>query len=187
MDKSEETKGVRQRRKRKGKQQVAMDIMDAMTRLIEKEGLCQLNMSKVSKESQTDVNAILRRFASLEGILKTFLYKLECRYDFRQKKNLETACRSVNDYGLFLRQMLENLRIDNSAQQALRWEISHPGFIAGGSASSRDEQIITRWKKLFEGSTVPTGRHTYKTKRRNRNKIEDRRKNEGKRFVPGID
>lgn len=34
-----------------------MDILDSMARFVQKEGFCQLNFSKLAKESQTEINA----------------------------------------------------------------------------------------------------------------------------------
>lgn len=155
MDKSEESSDKKQRRKRRNKQQVCMDILDGMARLVQKEGFCQLNISKLAKESQTDVNAILRCFGSFEGVLKAFLYQLECRYNFQQKECLETNSRSVEEYGDFFLKMLEDLRLDHSAQQALRWETSDISPLPSEYAcnrESRDKQTIDRWKVLFDGS-----------------------------------
>lgn len=132
-----------------------MDILDGMARLVQKEGLCLLNISKLAKESQTDVNAILRCFGSFEGVLKSFLYQLECRYNFRQKDQQETNSRSIEEYGDFLQQILDDLRFDYPAQQALRWETSDTTLLTNEFACNRelrDKQLIDRWKFLFDGS-----------------------------------
>ena len=132
-----------------------MDILDGMARLVQKEGLCLLNISKLAKESQTDVNAILRCFGSFEGVLKSFLYQLECRYNFRQKDRQETNSRSIEEYGDFLQQILDDLRFDYPAQQALRWETSDTTPLTNEFACNRelrDKQLIDRWKFLFDGS-----------------------------------
>lgn len=153
MNNSKESLDKKQRRKRRNKQQVCMDILDGMARLVQKEGFCQLNISKLAKESQTDVNAILRCFGSFEGVLKAFMYQLECRYGFRQKGYVDTNSQSVEAYNDFLLQMLEDLRLDYPAQQALRWEISDTSPLANESASnreSRDKQVIDCWKDLFD-------------------------------------
>lgn len=153
MNKSNESLDKKQRRKRRNKQQVCMDILDGMARLVQKEGFCQLNISKLAKESQTDVNAILRCFGSFEGVLKAFIYQLECRYSFCQKGYVDTNSQSIEAYNDFLLQMLENLRLDYPAQQALRWEISDTSPLANESAcnrESRDKQVIDCWKDLFD-------------------------------------
>lgn len=132
-----------------------MDILDGMARLVQKEGFCLLNISKLAKESQTDVNAILRCFGSFEGVLKSFLYQLECRYNFRQKDRQETNSRSIEEYGDFLQQILDDLRFDYPAQQALRWETSDTTPLTNEFACNRelrDKQLIDRWKFLFDGS-----------------------------------
>lgn len=155
MDKSEESLGKKPRRKRRNKQQVCMDILDSMARLVQKEGFCQLNISKLAKESQTDVNAILRCFGSFDGVLKAFLYQLEGRYNFRQKGCLETNNQSIEQYSDFLQQILDDLRLDYPAQQALRWETSDTTPLTNGYAYSReasDKQMIDHWKVLFDGS-----------------------------------
>ena len=154
MEKAKETSKEKQRRKRRNAQQVRMDILDAMARMIEKEGFCQLNMCKVSKESQTDINAILRCFGSFDNLLKAFLYQLECCYNFRQKESLETDCQK-EDYGSFLWQTVEDLRLDNFAQQALRWETANTDLLVNEFARNRencDKQITERWKNVFDGS-----------------------------------
>lgn len=153
MDKSEESSGKKQRRKRRNKQQVCMDVLDGMARLVQKEGFCQLNISKLAKESQTDINAILRYFGSFEGVLKAFIYQTGYRYNFRQKEYMDTNNQSVETYNDFLLQILEDLRLDYPAQQALRWEISDTSPLANESACNReirDKQVIDCWKDLFD-------------------------------------
>lgn len=155
MDKIKESASKKQRRKRRNKQQVCIDILDSVAQLVQKEGFCQLNISKLAKESQTDANAIVRCFGSFEGVLKTFMYQLECRYNFRLKDCLETNSQSIEEYGGFLQQILEDLRRDYPAQQALRWETSDITTLCNEYAYNRevcDKQIINRWKVLFDGS-----------------------------------
>lgn len=157
MERSEETPKEKQRRKRRNKQQVYMDIMNAVTRLVKKEGFCQLNISKVAKEAQIDVNAILRNFRSFEGVLEAFLYSLGCHYNYQQKEYMETGCQSINDYNAFLLQTFDRLKLDHAAQQALRWEISELGLSNNPFMQNRDyrdKQIIAYWKDLFSGSEL---------------------------------
>lgn len=150
-------KEEKKRRPRRSRQQIQQIVLDAVSSLIKEKGFSNITITAIAQRSQVDINAILRCFGSLEGLLDGYV----TLFDFWFRNIHENPERLHSDLMGYYRDSIVNLADTlynrREMQELLIWELCDDNPITRKLALNREirnEQSIKATNELFKDSGI---------------------------------
>lgn len=150
-------KEEKKRRPRRSRQQIQQVVLDAVSSLVKEKGFSNITITAIAQKSEVDINAILRCFGSLEGLLDGYV----TLFDFWFRNNLEDSDRLQNDLIGYYRDSMINLADTlynrREMQELLIWEICEENPTTKKLALNREicnESSIKAANELFKDSGI---------------------------------
>jgi AcrR family transcriptional regulator len=145
-------------RSRRSKQTLQRDILDAIARIIQRQGFSNINLSLISQESGVDINTIVRNFGSIEKLLEQYVHN----YDYWAGaivEDYDEAKDSMEEfYEKTLMRFIDFLYKNKEIQKLLIWELTEENRITINTSQRREsiyKKLIHSYNKLFEHSDIP--------------------------------
>lgn len=150
-------KEEKKRRPRRSRQQIQQIVLDTVSSLVKEKGFSNITITAIAQKSQVDINAILRSFGSLEGLLDGYV----TLFDFWFRNTLENPERLQSDLMGYYRDSIINLADTlynrKEMQELLIWELCEDNPTTRKLALNREirnEQSIKAANELFKDSGI---------------------------------
>lgn len=131
----------KERRPRRKKLEVRMDILDAVGRVLREHGYAKLGINLVAEYAHVDKNVIYRNFGSFEGLLDQYVQNQD--YWIKTIKEYEYS-ESMDYRSLLKRLLIDQLNYVNQhreIQQLLVWELGENNIYTRSIANRREDMI----------------------------------------------
>lgn len=146
--------------KRRSKQQLEEDIMNALERLLHKHNMSDIPLLTLAKEAKVDPNAFYRRFGTMDNLYDQFV----CKYDLWMNEVVNIAgIRSQGAekfYAEALKTLFKELLRNNSMQKILLWELSFDNPTTRRTSSTRaalNMGFMVYYNNLFKHTGIDIG------------------------------
>lgn len=155
MEKKED--GEKKRRPRRSRQQIQKVVLDAVSSLVKEKGFSNITITAIAQKSEVDINAILRCFGSLQGLLDVYSHL----FDYWFRSTIENPDRLADDpvgyYKESVVSLADSLYNHREMQQLLVWEVCEDNPITRKIAANREvstHSVINSLTEMFKDSGI---------------------------------
>ncbi len=144
------------RRKRRSKNTLEIDVLNAVTSLIEEVGFANVTLTAVAQRAQIEPSVFYRRYANLDELFDQYTHK----FDYWFGNIAEQIPADLNDediYKWLMRSLINALYKNKGMQQLLIWELSDRNPITRRTANTREMinmALIRMLEARFEGTGI---------------------------------
>lgn len=129
---------MKERRKRRTKQDIETGILQAATKLIEKNGFTGLTATGLMKAADIEPVQFYKRYKDLDDFIDEYVRKYDYWFEDIVKTSGTSSNNIENTYENILRGLFKSLLQNKIMEQLLRWEIANDNETSRRTAGLRE-------------------------------------------------